>query len=146
MAREKRATRVSGQHDPGVFSQLTRGADPTLEKLPAFRPKAHLVPVLNNTPLVSKSSIETPPNAYFLKYWHVGIHPYPLQPGHISLGSTQMKIFVVVEVSTRGPDPWVEINGLEGCGDPTRDRPVSHGSIGTCPVGSGQEVFNISQV
>ena len=57
-----------------------------------------------------------------------------------------MKIFVVVEVSTRGPDPWVEINGLEGCGDPTRDRPVSHGSIGTCPVGSGQEVFNISQV
>ena len=33
---------------------------------------------------------------------------------------------------------------ITGPVDPTRMKPVSHGSIGIWPVGSGQEVFNIS--
>ena len=49
-------------------------------------------------------------------------------------------------VSTHGPDPRVKhvgykINGLAGQGDPTRVKPVSHGSIGRWGIWSGQKVL-----
>ena len=38
----------------------------------------------------------------------------------------------------RGSNLRVKINGLAGQGDPTRMKPVSHGSIGRWRVGSGR--------
>ena len=87
-------------------------------------------------PLVSYSQIKTRPNPYT----HARIHPYSLQTGHRSQRG------IVFEVSTHGSDPGVEpprvkINGLACQGDPTRMKPVSHGSIGRWRVGLGQEIL-----
>ena len=42
----------------------------------------------------------------------------------------------------RGSNLRVKINGLAGQGDPTRMKPVSHGSIGRWRVGSGKDISN----
>ena len=62
--------------------QRIRPADPTLRNIPAFCPKAYLVPTLNKTGthLVLYSNIKIP--LIYTGYTHVRIHPYSLQPGH----------------------------------------------------------------
>ena len=76
MTREKWVTRGSGQHEPQVCFLLTRGSDPRIRLAdPHFSlsySKAYLVLILKNN--------KTSPNTYT----HARIHPYPLQPGHIS--------------------------------------------------------------
>ena len=68
-------------------------------------------------------------------------------PGHTSLLGTKrnMKLFLKRRPTgqIRGSNLRVKINGLADQGDPTRMKPVSHGSIGRWRVGSGQ--VNIPQ-
>ena len=100
-----KSLRIGSDHDPRETGHsrvgpawpascflLTRGsdprirlADPTLKPFPLSYPKTIMVPILNNTPLVSCSNVKTPPNPYT----HVRIHPFPLQPGHTSLRGTK---------------------------------------------------------
>ena len=112
-----------------------------MNNFPLSYPKASLVPILHNTPLVSYSDIKTPPNSYT----HARIHSYPLQPGHISLRGTKMNIKLFLKCrptgQIRGSSFRVKLNGLAGQVDPTRMKPVSHGSIGRWWVGSGQDVL-----
>ena len=106
--------------------------------------------MLTSTPLVSYSSIKTQPNPYT----HARIHPYPLlQPSHLSLRGTKMttKLFFKYRPTgqIRGSNLRVKRNGLAGQGDPTRTKPVSHGSIGRWRVGWGRVGsgdFQISRV
>ena len=132
----------------------TRASDPRIQHLNTSR---SLIPILNNSPFVPYSNIETPPNPYT----HAHTHPYPLQPGHISMRGTKMKFKLFFKCRPTGQIRWSNLrvnkkNDLAGQGDPTRITPVSPGSIGRCRVGStvskfcrvgwGQEAFKNSRV
>ena len=143
-------TRGSGQHDPRVVFYWPVGRTRAFGSrirhgyhIPLSYPESSLVPILNNTPLVSYSSIKTPPNLFT----HARIHLYPLQLSHISLRETNMKASLFLNYRPTGPirgsDLRVRINGLAAQGGSTRMKPVSHGSIKRVAgrVGSGQEAL-----
>ena len=100
-----------------------RPADATLQKLPAFCSKATLVPTLNRTPLISCSNFKTPPNLYT----YVRIHPYQLHQAHTchyGIKKNDNILFLTYRQPTgqvRGLNPRVQIDGLAGRDDPTRD-------------------------
>ena len=67
---------------------------------------------------------------------HARIHLNPRKPGHISLRGTKINITLLFFSSKCRPTdriresyPRVKIIGLAGQGDPTRMKPVSHGSL-----------------
>ena len=145
MTHEKRVTRGSGQHDqivvffwPAGRIHASGSRTRHLKHLPLSYPNTYLVPILNKTPLVSFSKSESPTNPHT----HAPIHPYPLQPGRISLPGTRMtiKLFFKCRPTSpiRGSSMPVMMNGLAGHGDPTRIKPVSHRSIGRRRVESGR--------
>ena len=144
--RKKRVTRGSGNMnreqlsaDPPGRTRASGSRIRHLKHFPLSYPKASLVPIPNKNPSVLFSNNKTPRNPYET---HVRIHPYPLQPGHISLRDAKVNVELILKCRPTGriggSNSRVEINSLASQGDPTRMKPMPDVSVGKWRIGSGR--------